>query len=444
MANDTFIKNMPASVEAEQSVLGSIIINPQCMDDIQSLVSIDDFYVKDHQEIFAMITKLYAESKNIDHVILASMMQESGSYDLDQAKNYIKTLAQIVPTAANVRDYARIVREKSLLRRLIGVCEEINEDAFAQSEPASTIIDSAESRIYALSNNKESKDFVHIRDVLLSAYAQIREAADNQGQPTGLNSGFSGLDRILLGMGKGDFVLIGARPGMGKTSFALNIATNVARQTGKSVCIFSLEMSNEQLVQRILSSEALIESGTLRQGTLSKEDWEKLAQVSSYLSETEIYIDDTTNITASGMKAKLRRVKNLGLVVVDYLQLMQSDKKNENRVNEVSDISRNLKLLAKEFGVPVVCCAQLSRGAEKREGDSHPMLSDLRDSGAIEQDADVIMFIDRDYYQDNPEKENTAIIHIAKNRHGSTGKVTMGWYGRYTKFMTIEENREAP
>ena len=241
-------------------------------------------------------------------------------------------------------------------------------------------------------------------------------------------------------MGKSDLILIGARPGMGKTSFALNIATNVAHKSGKQVCIFSLEMSKEQLVSRMLSSEALIESTVMRNGMLTAEDWNKLANASSYLSECDIYIDDTTGITVTGMKAKLRRMKNLGLVIIDYLQLMQSDRRNENnRVQEVADISRNLKIMAKELRVPVICCAQLSRGPESRT-DKRPMLSDLRDSGAIEQDADIVMFLYRDeYYKDDTSNQNLAEVIIAKNRHGSTGKIEMNWFGQFTKFSTRSE-----
>ena len=243
-----------------------------------------------------------------------------------------------------------------------------------------------------------------------------------------------------MGLGKSDLVLVGARPGMGKTSFCLNVASNIARSSRKAVAIFSLEMSAEQLVSRMLSSEALIESTAMRSGMLTADDWNKLAQASSYLSECDILIDDTTGITVTGMKAKLRRVKNLGLVVVDYLGLMQSDRKIDNRVNEVAEISRNLKVLAKELNVPVICCAQLSRGPESRT-DKRPMLSDLRDSGAIEQDADVVLFLYRDeYYNNDPEKQNTAEIIIAKNRHGSTGNVPVGWFGQYTKFTTLDDS----
>lgn len=253
-------------------------------------------------------------------------------------------------------------------------------------------------------------------------------------------TGFSDLDKVLVGLGSADLVLVGARPGMGKTAFAMNIAVTAAKRTKKAVCVFSLEMSAEQLVTRLLSSEGMVDSYHLRSGELDEEEWSKIANAASAMAETDILIDDTTGITVSGMKAKLRRVKNLGLIVIDYLQLMQSEKKTDNRVNEVADISRSLKLMAKEFGVPVICCAQLSRGPEKRD-DKRPQLSDLRDSGAIEQDADSVMLLYRsDYYDmDNPVSE--AEVIIAKNRHGSVGRVKLGWYGKYTKFQGYEEDR---
>ena len=254
-----------------------------------------------------------------------------------------------------------------------------------------------------------------------------------------MKTGFSGLDRILVGMGKSDLVLVGARPGMGKTSFAMNVATSAALKSGKTVCVFSLEMSTEQLVSRLLSSEALVDSYALRSGELTDEDWQKLAHAASRLSDCDILIDDTTGMTVAGMMSKLRRVKNLGLVVIDYLGLMQSEHHIDNRVQEVSEISRNLKLMAKEFKVPVICCAQLSRGPESRT-DKRPMLSDLRDSGAIEQDADIVLFLYRDeYYKDKDNPQRTAEVIVAKNRHCSTGKVEMGWLGRYTKFTTIDD-----
>ena len=441
MAIENNQRKLPFSLEAEQSVLGSILVDPQKISEIATLISVEDFYLEEHREIFSAMQKLFLQSKEIDIVLLMDALVQEGVYNLEESKSYIRTIAEIVPSSENIKDYATIVRNKALLRKLISVSGEITEDAYAEQDDAARIIDSAESKIFAIAQTKEQKDFAHIRDVIIETYRQIKEVADNKGETAGTPTGFSGLDRVLVGLGKSDLVLVGARPGMGKTSFCLNVASNVARSTKKAVAIFSLEMSAEQLVSRMLSSEALIESTSMRSGMLSADDWNKLAQASSYLSECDILIDDTTGITVTGMKAKLRRVKNLGLVVIDYLGLMQSDRRIENRVNEVAEISRNLKILAKELNVPVICCAQLSRGPESRT-DKRPMLSDLRDSGAIEQDADIVLFLYRDeYYNNDPEKQNTAEIIVAKNRHGSTGTVPVGWFGQYTKFTTLDDSR---
>ncbi len=433
---------MPFSLEAEQSVLGSILIDPACLDTITSIVSMEDFYLEEHQSIYAAMQGMYLKSKNIDVVTLIDELVKEGVYDDAGGKEYIRLIAETVPTAANVKDYAEIVRDKSTLRALIGACEDVTEAAYTEEEEVERLVEMAESKIYAIAEQKDNKNFVHIKDALLQVYNHLQQLITNREETQGMKTGFSGLDRVLVGMGKSDLVLVGARPGMGKTSFAMNVAVSAARRSGKAVCVFSLEMSAEQLVTRLLSSEALVDSYHLRSGELTDEDWQKLAHASSILSDCQILIDDTTGMTVTGMMAKLRRVKNLGLVVIDYLGLMQSEHRNDNRVQEVSEISRNLKLMAKEFEVPVICCAQLSRGPESRT-DKRPMLSDLRDSGAIEQDADIVMLLYREeYYKDKENPQNTAEVIVAKNRHGSTGKVEMGWLGQYTKFTTIdtEEN----
>ena len=440
MPDEISTRRLPFSLEAEQSVLGSILIDPGKFDEVAQIVSYDDFYLSEHQEIFAAMQSLSLRSREIDHVILTDELVKQGVYNVEQAKSYIVTIADIVPSADNVKDYARIVKNKSLLRKLIDICGKIEDDSYGEVDDAEHLIDSAESRIFELANNKQQSDFTHIKQILIDAYDQIKAVADNPAEAMGTPTGFSGVDKLLVGMGNSDLVLVGARPGMGKTSFALNIATNVAHKTGKQVCIFSLEMSKEQLVSRMLSSEALIDSNLMRTGMLKGDDWTRLADAATYLRGCDIYIDDTTGITVTGMKGKLRRMKNLGLVIIDYLQLMQSEKRYDgNRVNEVAEISRNLKIMAKELKVPVICCAQLSRGPESRT-DKRPMLSDLRDSGAIEQDADIVLFLYRDeYYKDSPDKANTAEVIIAKNRHGSVGKVEMNWFGQFTKFSTKAE-----
>ena len=429
--NGDFTRKMPVSVEAEQSVLGSILISPESFDKIASLITADDFYLEEHQNIFETMKELYKRNREIDPVTLIDALVREGVYDKAGGTEYIKLIAKTVPTAANIVDYAKIVKDKSTLRAMISVCESISEEAYTEAGEVEYLLNAAEQRIFEIAERRESKNFEKISDIVPRVYANLELISKDKSALKGTPTGFSGLDRVLVGMGESDLVLIGARPGMGKTSFALNIGTNVAKSTKKAVCIFSLEMSSDQLVTRILSSEAMVESNAAAE-----------------IAECDVLIDDTTGQTITAMKAKLRRVKNLGLVIIDYLQLMQSDRKIDNRVQEVADISRNLKIMAKELNVPIICCAQLSRGPESRT-DKKPMLSDLRDSGAIEQDADVVVFLYRDEYYKTAEaagaaeqNANTAEIIVAKNRHGGTGTVKVGWIGQYTKFRTIEEGLE--
>ena len=434
---------MPFSLEAEQSVLGAILIDPTCMDHLAGILSAEDFMLEEHRDVFSAMQKMYLRSKTIDVVTLLDELVRDGVYDEAGGKDYIRLISEIVPSAANVKDYAEIVRDKSMLRALIGACDDITAMAYSEQEDTAHLVEMAEQKIFAVAEGRENKGFTHIRDALVQVYDRLHLLAENKTEALGMPTGFSGLDRVLVGLGKSDLVLVGARPGMGKTSFAMNLATHAAVTTKKTVCIFSLEMSAEQLVSRVMSSEALIDSYRLRSGELTDEDWGKLAHAASRLSNCDILIDDTVGLTVTGMKAKLRRTKNLGLVVIDYLQLMQSDRRIDNRVNEVAEISRGLKLLAKELQVPVICCAQLSRGPESRT-DKRPMLSDLRDSGAIEQDADIVLFLYRDEYykSEKDEPQNIAEVIVAKNRHGSTGNVKMGWFGQYTKFTTLDEDRQ--
>ena len=436
-------KRTPHSAPAEQAVIGSVLIDPASLDSITGIINYEDFYVEEHRDIFSAMQSMYMKSNNIDAVTLIEELVRQGVYDDAGGKEYIALIIDSVPVAANVRDYAAIVRDKSILRALINACEDIIEDAYSGEGDVQRLVEKAESEIYAIAEQHENKSFVHVRDAIVSVYRNLQELITNKEETLGMKTGFADLDRLLVGMGKSDLVLVGARPGMGKTAFALNVASSAAKRTGKTVCIFSLEMSAEQLTTRLLSAEALIDSYKLRSGDLDGE-WDKLAQASSSLSECHILIDDTSGQTVTGMMSKLRRVKNLGLVVVDYLGLMQSEHHIDNRVQEVSEISRNLKLMAKEFKIPVICCAQLSRGPESRT-DKRPMLSDLRDSGAIEQDADIVMFLYRDeYYKESDNAQSTAEIIIAKNRHGSTGKVQVGWAGKYTRFMSLENGQDNP
>ncbi|MBE6553863.1 MAG: replicative DNA helicase [Ruminococcaceae bacterium] len=444
---EELIRRLPFSMPAEQSLLGSVLIDPASLNEVADILAYEDFYLSEHKQIYLAMRELFLANSEIDVVTLIDMLVTKGIYDKSGGEDYIRTLTEAVPDALNIKDYARIVKEKSLLRQLIAACGEISEAAYSEQESVTGILDHAESLIFNIAQGRDTKNFRHIREVLGEVYNHLHELNTNKEATQGTQTGFSALDRVLAGMGKSDLVLVGARPGMGKTSFALNIATNVAKQTKKTVCIFSLEMSAEQLVNRVLSSEALVNSYALRTGELSPEDWEHLAVASGELAGCDILIDDTPGITVTAMKAKLRRVKNLGLVVIDYLGLMQGDGHKDNRVQEVSEISRSLKIMAKELMVPVVCCAQLSRGPESRQGNK-PMLSDLRDSGAIEQDADTVIFLYRsEYYKTDEANSNdtsVAEIIIAKNRHGSTGSVNMGWNGQFTKFVTIDKEHEAP
>ena len=441
---DELIRKLPFSMPAEQSLLGSVLIDPASLNEVADLIGAEDFYLTEHKQIYLAMHELFLTNSEIDEVTLIDMLVTKGIYDKSGGEDYIRTLAEVVPDALNVKDYARIVKEKSVLRKLIEACGEISEAAYSEQKSVTSILDHAENMIFNIAQGRDTKNFRHVKEVLGDVFHHLHELNTNKEATQGTRTGFSGLDRVLAGMGKSDLVLVGARPGMGKTSFALNVATNVAKQTKKAVCIFSLEMSAEQLITRVLASEALVDSYALRTGELKPEQWEHLAVASGELAGCDILIDDTAGMTVTAMKAKLRRVQNLGLVVIDYLGLMQSDGYKDNRVQQVSEISRSLKIMAKELMVPVICCAQLSRGPEGRQGNK-PMLSDLRDSGAIEQDADTVIFLYRSEYYKTDEAANQdmsiAEIIIAKNRHGSTGSVNMGWNGQFTKFVTIENDQ---
>ena len=452
MDGSSLVRQMPFSIEAEQALLGAIIYKPDLFDVVGGMITAEDFYLDEHRHIYTALSSVYMQSKTIDTVTLVNALVEQGDRDEAGGVQYISLIVSSVPSTANIKDYAKIVKDKAVLRKLIGVCYDISETAYEEGEPVRKIIDSAEQKIFDITHGNDTKEFRHIRDILQNVYKDLEMLAETGGAPTGSKTGFSDLDRVLVQMGKGDLIIVGARPGMGKTSFAMNIATNVAK-TKKAVAIFSLEMPGEQLVSRILSSEALIDSRSLRTGQLKPEEWDNLAGVTASLSGCDIYIDDTSTITATEMRSKLRRLSNLGLVVIDYIGLMQTTSKSDNRAQQVAEISRDLKLMAKDMGIPIICCAQLNRGTEQRGGDAKkPTLSDLRDSGSIEQDADIVLFLYRDeYYKDisgnhntepnAPNTANTAEVIVAKNRHGSCDNVKMGWIGQYTKFRSLEENK---
>ena len=439
MKND-FNKQLPFSLEAEQAVLGSVLIDPENFKEVASFLSIDDFYIEEHRNIFAaMRTLSFDMNVTIDVVTLINALVESGTYDESSGKEYIKKICEMVPTSANLIDYANIVKDKSVLRQLIAAADKISDAAYSEQESAEDILDLAEQEIYGISEQNEHKGFVSINELVTRTYNQISEISRNPELLTGLQTNYSKLDSILVGLNKGDLVFVGARPGVGKTSFCLNIAQNAAYYGKKTVCIFSLEMSGEQLVTRMLSTEACIPSTSLRSGKLTDEDWMRLGRAASKLSECKIYIDDTAETSISMMKAKLRRLKSVGLVVIDYLQLMHGEKKTDNRVQEVSEISRRLKLMAKDLEVPIICCSQLNRAVEGRK-DKIPTLADLRESGSIEQDADIVIMLYRpDASEQNQNQQNRAQIIVAKNRHGSTGVIDMAWEGQFTKFTELTD-----
>ena len=447
-AMDDVVRKMPASLSSERALLGSILIDPACITEVLTTVGADDFYLTEHKEIFVAMRELFDASSEIDPVTLVDTLVHKGVYEKAGGEDYIRSLSEATPQAMNVQDYARIVKEKSILRRIIATCASVSDMSFSEQEDTAHIVDLAQSQFAEIAAGRDSRNFRHIRDVLVNVFDNLHTLADDPTAARGTPTGFTGVDRLLVGMGDSDMIILGARPGMGKTSFALNIATNVAISQKKAVCVFSLEMSAEQLVSRLLSSEAMVESYALRSGQLKEEDWNRLSDAAARLAATELYIDDTSGMTVTAMKAKLRRVKNLGFVVIDYLGLMESEQHYDNRALEVGVISRGLKLMAKEMHIPILCCAQLSRGTEGRT-DKRPQLSDLRESGSIEQDADVVMFLYRDEYyktdrDPNSQEGNVAEVIIQKNRHGSTGNIKVGWIGTYTKFVSVDIGHDEP
>ena len=434
--DELLARQIPQSTEAEQAVIGSMLIDPECVPSVIEQLHPDDFYIEENRRIFETIYSMFNNAMRIDAVTVLDQLKSVGVYDDAGGRAYLMQLMDITPTAAGVREYAGIVRDKSMLRAIAEAGAEIQKLAFEGAGTAADIAELAEQRIYNVRQGREIKGLSHIKSVIMDLYAQLDERSRSDSDIPGISTGFPDLDHALTGLNKSDLILVAARPGMGKTAFALNIALNAAKACKKDVAVFQLEMSKDQLASRFLSSEALIESQKLKTGNLQEEDWIKIARATNVLAKTRIYVDDNPAITVAEIKAKCRRLGD-GLALVDYLQLMQSGgRRNDNRTQEVAEISRGLKIMAKELNVPVVCLSQLSRAAEQR-ADKKPMLSDLRESGAIEQDADIVMFIYRDdYYNEESENKNTAEIIIAKNRHGATGSVYLQWIGQYTTFSS--------
>ena len=441
--DELLYRQMPHSLEAEQAVLGAMLIDASCIKEIMDKLRPDDFYLKQNREIFETIQSMFLYSKPIDGVTVANEMEINGTYDPNTTRSYLVQLMDVTPTSANALEYADIVREKALLRSVAAVAGDITAMVQDGAGGASGVLDAAEQKIYGVRRGRSAQGMEQIGTVLQGLLEQLGELSASGGKTLpGLSTGLSALDDKISGLNKSDLVLLAARPGMGKTSMALNLALNVAKSSNQAVAVFSLEMSKLQLVTRILSNESLVELKRLITGNLREEDWMKIADAVTVLSRLDVRIDDNPLLTVADMNAKCRRIENLGLVVIDYLQLMTSaggkGYSGENRQQAVSDISRMLKIMAKELQVPVLCLSQLSRANEKRD-DKRPMLSDLRESGAIEQDADIVMFLYRDdYYNQDSEKRNVAECIIAKNRHGETGKVELRWMPDFTSFGTIE------
>ena len=440
MDEELMSRQPPQSLEAEQAVLGSILIDSRCVAEVIGILRPEDFFLQQNREIYEAIYTMFNFSQSIDPVTILDKMRELGFHH-ENSRDYILQLMDITPTASNVVRYANIVRDKAMLRGLAKAADEISETVYSQVGTPAEMLESAEKKIFALRKGERGESLEHIGTILYKVFDHLKELSESDSLIPGLSTGLRDLDFKINGLNKSDLLMIAARPAMGKTSFALNIGLNVAKKYRSTVAFFSLEMSREQLAMRLLSGESFVDSQKMATGKLSEEEWEKIFMAASALSQTDIRVDDNPSITVAEMNAKLRRVDNLGLVIIDYLQLMNSSgygKGSENRVQAVGEISRSLKIMAKELNVPVICLSQLSRAVESRT-DKRPIMSDLRESGAIEQDADAILFLYRDdYYNPNSEEKNVAECIVSKNRHGETGTVKLQWLPQYTTFADRE------
>ena len=448
MADSTFLgfgdENLPFSTEAEQSVIGAILIDPESILLVADTLKPYHFYVPQHKTIYEALTNMFELNRTIDFVTLLEWLKKKGVYEDVGGKAYLTQLAHAVPSSANIAVYSGIVRDKYTVRALITASRDIISDAEDGSAEPGLLLDHAERRIFDIRQDKDISGLRHIADVMENeTFVRLTNLNDEEKKKDyiGIPCGISAVDKYTTGLNKSDLIIIGARPGMGKTSFCLNIARNVAVNSGKTVCFFSLEMTRDQLAQRMLSNEACIKSEKLRTGELTQEDFVNLGIASERLGKAPIYFDETSGITVPEIKAKVRRMNGAcDLVIIDYLGLLRSSERKENRVQEVSDITRNLKIMAKELNLPVICCAQLNRGTESK-GTSHiPALSDLRESGSIEQDADIVLFLHREAYysadSDQPTDQTKAMCIIAKNRHGETANVDLHWDGQFTRFSS--------
>ena len=436
----------PHDTEAEQAVIGSMLTDKDAIIAAIEVLKEDYFYREDNKTIYSAILNLYNRSEAVDIITVKSELSSLGKLEAVGGLEYLAELPEKVPTTANVEKYIKIVEEKAILRKLIKTANEIISMGYDETQEVDTIMDQAEKKIFDTMQEREQTGYTAIKDILVDTFIELEQLYNQKQHVTGITTGFIDLDEKTAGLHNSDLILVAARPAMGKSAFAINIATNAALKGHVGVAYFSLEMSKEQVTSRILCSEAMVDSNKVRTGTIDDEEWGKLANASGELSETQIYIDDTPGISITEIRAKCRKLKlekDIGLVVIDYLQLVQgTGKRGASREQETAEISRSLKILAKEINVPVIALSQLSRAPEQRP-DHRPMLSDLRESGSIEQDADIVMFLYRDdYYNEDSEKKNIAEVILAKHRGGSTGTVELLWLGNYTKFANIEKYRD--
>lgn len=439
-----FNKVPPHDLEAEQAVIGSMLTDKDAVISAIEVLSDYDFYREDNKIIYSAILNLYNKGEAIDIITLKAELSSMGKLEAVGGLEYLAELPEKVPTTANVDKYIKIVEEKSTLRTLIRTANELITLGYDPTQEVEELMDNAEKKIFSVMQSRNQKGYSSMKDILVDTFVELEELYNRKQHVTGVPTGFIDLDYKTAGLHGSDLILVAARPAMGKSAFALNIATNAAVRANTPVAIFSLEMSKEQMANRILCSEALVDSNKVRTGKVEDDDWVKLAQASGILSEAQIFIDDTPGISIMEIRAKCRKMKlekDIGLVVIDYLQLVQgSSKRGASREQEIAEISRSLKILAKEINVPVIALSQLSRAPEQRP-DHRPMLSDLRESGSIEQDADIVMFLYRDdYYNQDSEKKNVAEVILAKHRAGSTGTVELAWLGNYTKFANLEQH----
>ena len=445
--DELLLKQLPHSVEAEQAVLGSMLIDPRCVSEVIDKLRTDDFYIRQNREIYETVYSMFNYSLTIDPVTVLENMKQNGYYDENQSRGYILQLMDATPTAANVGEYIDIIKDKTLLRRVAEAAGELTAMIQEGTATGQDILEAAEQRVYAIRQGRAARGLTPISEVLIDVYDRLEELATSDRAIPGLSTGLRDLDRAISGLNNSDLILLAARPGMGKTSMALNVLLDAGKKSGKKVAFFSLEMSREQLALRLISSECFVDNKKLVTGKLTDDDWESVAAAADSLNRSTILIDDDSSVTVADILAKCRRVEDLGLIIIDYLQLMQSaggksGNRGENRQQIVSDISRSLKIMAKDLNVPVLCLSQLSRANESRQ-DKRPMLSDLRESGAIEQDADIVLFLYREgYYNADTENPNLAECIIAKNRHGETGKVDLQWTPEFTTFTDMEWRRE--